>query len=157
MAFIHAQLRSLLGNAHFDLCIPAFWMCFDVWMLSFTVPRAGYLEQDGRSQLQQCRGIQGDVLSRQCPSRMTHQVPPPQELPLPGALQWVRCPHPHVAARCHVVPPPQVLPHLMPPLALLIVALVPAPQPWLLGLVDHGVCDRSGVLCPAETKGKDTI
>lgn len=102
-----------------------------------------YLEQDGWPGIHPWGGIEGDARFRlpswQGPSSVACQVSPPQELPLPGALQWLLRSPPEVAAGRHVASPAQVLPHLMPPLTLLIVGLthVPVPRPCLLGLADH--------------------
>lgn len=104
-----------------------------------------YLRQDGRSGLHPQGGTHGDVssrlLSQRCPPSIARQVPPPQELPVPGALRGPLWPSPEVPTGRHVVPPSQVLPHLMPPFALLIIALTPA----LPGLVDHGGCSSAGL------------
>ena len=124
-----------------------------------------YLEQDGRSRLHGCGEVWGDarvgLLPRPCPSSVARQVSPPEELPLPGALRGLLRSRPTAAAGRRAASPSRVLPCLVPPLALLIVALAhaPVPRPGLLGLADHAgrSSGRSGVLWPEETKGEDMI
>lgn len=154
------QERNVLGGRHRCLPVPDSAVCKEtrgfcgcILTLHFgsapekrSCPRGWrYLQQAGRAG----GGHMEAPGNLQCGAG---QIPPPEELALPRALrQLLRHPPGPTAAR-RVAPPPQGLARLVPPLALLLVALARAPRPGPLGRADHAGATTTG-LRPAKTKG----